>query len=207
MGQGRWDKAWSVLAKTLPLPGVLARLCDAPCKSACVLKDVGGGIEMGSLERFCAEKAKPVAPPRPLPARGKTVAVLGGGLTGLCATWEFARRGFDVTLYCLIPGEELFGLSETILPGGTLGLELENLAKMGAVIETGMRIDAALLDLALEKNDAVFIDSDSLPEELLDFGEPDKMTLGTRRAGLFADRKSTRLNPSHRSFSRMPSSA
>lgn len=63
MAQRRWDKAWQTLAKTLPLPGVLARLCDGPCTAECVRKDAGGAIAMNSLERFCAEISAPVPPP------------------------------------------------------------------------------------------------------------------------------------------------
>ncbi len=186
MGQRRWDKAWSVLARTLPLPGVLARLCDAPCRNECVRKDAGGGIEIGLLERFCADNAKPVPPPRPLPSRGKSTAVLGGDLAGLCATWELARRGFDVTLYCTTPGKDLLGLPQATLPEGVLERELENLAKLGAKIESDRAVDEALLNTALEEKDAVFLASDALAEALSDLGDPDELTLGTGRSGLFA---------------------
>ena len=135
MGQRRVDKAWQVLAKTLPLPGVLARLCDGPCRSDCVRKDAGGAIEVDALERFCADNAKPVAPPRPLPSRHKSVAVLGGSLTGLCAAWEMARRGFDVTLYGFSECGSLLESPADLLPEGVVERELLNLEKLGVVIE------------------------------------------------------------------------
>lgn len=184
LGQRRVDKAWQVLAKTMPLPGVLARLCDAPCKAACVRKDVGGAIEMGALERYCAENAKPVEPPKPLPARGKSVVVLGGSLTGVCAAWELGRRGFDVSLHCHFLGA---GLDD--LPHGVLEREIESLRKMGVDLKESISITPELLACLLEEKDAVFIDSDDVPDSLLDFGEPDELTLGTRRAGVFASRK------------------
>lgn len=183
MGQRRVDKAWQVLAKTLPLPGVLARLCDGPCKSDCVRKDAGGAIMMDALERFCVENAKPVGPPKPLPSRHKSVAVLGGSLTGLCAAWEMARRGFDVALYCSEAGAFL-----PDLPEGVLSNELDGLRTMGASVEEGSELSASLLDTLLEEKDAIFVDSDDMPESLLDFGEPDEVTLGTERTGLFASR-------------------
>lgn len=186
VGQRRWDKAWQVLAKTLPLPSVLARLCDGPCKEECERKHVGGAVEMDRLERYCAEQAKPVSPPRPLPSRGKSVAVIGGGLTGLCATWEMARRGFDVTLYCSHVGGELIDLSESVLPDGVLLREVENLKTMGAVIEDGVEVTLSLLDTVSHQYDAVFVDSTSVPESLLAFGKPDDLTLGTQLKGVFA---------------------
>ncbi|CCH49113.1 pyridine nucleotide-disulfide oxidoreductase/dicluster-binding protein [Pseudodesulfovibrio piezophilus] len=181
MAQKRWDKAWTVLAKTMPLPGVLARICDAPCREACVRKDAGGPIEMGTLERFCAETAKPVSPPRPLPSRHKHVAVVGGNLTGLCAAWEMARRGFDVTLYCDSVAGELAFLDE-----GVLVRELENLGKLGVTMETGIVVEKAMLLSLIEQSDAVFLDSDAFPELAAGLDKPDAMTLGTQLRGLFA---------------------
>nr|WP_321513879.1 pyridine nucleotide-disulfide oxidoreductase/dicluster-binding protein [uncultured Pseudodesulfovibrio sp.] len=184
VAQRRWDKAWQVLAKTMPLPGVLARLCDGLCKVDCVRKDAGGAIEMGLLERFCAENAKPVAPPRPLPSRGKSVAVLGGGMIGLCGAWEMARRGFDVSLHCAVLGE---GLPE--LPEGVLDKELASLEKLGVVIHSGENLTPEILTSLIAEKDAVFIDSASIPSECtVDCDDPDSLTLGTTRIGVFASR-------------------
>jgi len=186
MAQRRFDKAWQTLAKVLPLPSVLARLCDAPCKAECVRKDVGGAIETGALERYCAEVAAPVPPPRPLPSRHKTVAVFGGDLAGLCAAWELARRGFTVSLYCGVPGGSLLDIPETVLPQGALERELENLAKLGVTMERDAVLTPALLDSLVESRDAVFADGDAWPAGFDAFGQPDELTLGTRRSRLFA---------------------
>ncbi|WP_338666544.1 pyridine nucleotide-disulfide oxidoreductase/dicluster-binding protein [Pseudodesulfovibrio methanolicus] len=178
----RVDKAWAVLAKTMPLPGVLARICDAPCKAACLRGEKGGPIEMGALERFLAGAAQAAKPPRPLPRNGKSVAVIGGGMTGLCAAWEIARKGFAVTVYCTAPdvGVEL--------PEGVLDGELAAMDRMGVTIERGATLTPELVEAQLEERDAVFVDSDAVPETLRYFGEPDEVTLGTNRLGLFAVR-------------------
>ncbi|WP_419786650.1 pyridine nucleotide-disulfide oxidoreductase/dicluster-binding protein [Pseudodesulfovibrio sp.] len=185
MAEQRTDKAWAVLAKIMPLPGVLARLCDGPCKSACVRKDAGGAVQVDGLERYCASVAKPIAPPRPLPARHKSVAVLGGHLAGLCAAWELARRGFDVTLYCEDIGGPLRNLSASTLPQDVLEREIESLKQLGVVIESAAAPTMVLLDAELEAKDAVFADGDAFPEIFDTCGQPDPLTLGTQRAGLF----------------------
>ena len=178
----RVDKAWAVLAKTMPLPGVLARTCDAPCKAACLRGEKGGAIEMGELERFLANAAQAFKPPRPLPRNGKSVAVIGGTMTGLCAAWEIARKGFAATVYCTEPdaGAEL--------PEGVLDGELTAMERMGVTVERGVDLTLELVETQLEERDAVFVDSDGVPESILGFGQPDEITLGTDRLGLFASR-------------------
>ncbi|MEF2231711.1 MAG: Fe-S oxidoreductase, partial [Pseudodesulfovibrio sp.] len=176
MADRRVDKAWTVLARTLPLPGVLARLCDGPCKAACVRKDAGGAIEVDGLERFCASAAAPTPPPRPLPSRHKSVAVLGGDLAGLCAAWEMARRGFDVSLVCDSLGGSLLGLPPATLPEGALDREIAGLERLGVRIARGTPLTAALLDAELENRDAVFVDGDAFPAIFDDCGLPDALT-------------------------------
>ncbi len=96
--EGRWREARGVLERTMPLPGVLARLCEAPCEAACLRAEAGGSIAVGALERACAALSVPVADPRPLPGRGLRAAVLGGGLAALTVAWDLAKKGHAVTL-------------------------------------------------------------------------------------------------------------
>ncbi len=96
--QGRWREARGVLERTMPLPGVLARLCEAPCQAACLRREAGGTIAVGALERACAALSAPAADPRPLPGRGLRAAVLGGGLAALTVAWDLAKKGHAVTL-------------------------------------------------------------------------------------------------------------
>lgn len=110
-------------------------------------------------------------------------------MTGLCAAWEMARRGFDVSLHCSVAGGPLLNISKKILPEGLLQRELESLAKLGVTIKKGVGLSPALLDSLLEDNDAVFVDSDAYPDGIKDFGQPDELTLGTQRTGLFACRE------------------
>lgn len=183
LARRQWDKAWSLLVRTLPLPGLFARCCDAPCQDACLRRDSGGAIAVGALERFCAEAAKPVAPPRPLPSKHWDVAVLGSGLGGLCAAWELARRGFAVTLY----RTALVGIPDDV-PSTVIETELENLERLGVALVPAPRLDPNLPEMLLREAKAVFVDADALPEALAALGEPDAATCGTKRAGIFANR-------------------
>lgn len=183
LARRQWDKAWNLLVRTLPLPGLFARCCDGPCQEACLRRDLGGALAVGALERFCAEVAKPVAPPRPLPSKHWDVAVLGSGLGGLCTAWELARRGFEVTLY----RTALAAIPDTV-PTTVIAAELENLERLGVVLVPAPPLDSDLPNILLQEAKTVFVDTDVLPEALAVLGEPDAATCGTKITGIFANR-------------------
>ena len=52
LSEKKWDEAWKVLQKTLPFPGIMGRICDAPCQNQCKRSEAGGAVLIGALERF-----------------------------------------------------------------------------------------------------------------------------------------------------------
>ena len=76
---GRWADALKILHKTMPLAGILGRICDAPCRLACNRKDVGEAIRVNELERVCVEQGDGQRRVMPLPKKEIRVAVVGGG--------------------------------------------------------------------------------------------------------------------------------
>jgi len=88
VSQKKWDNAWKVLRKTMPFPGILGRICDAPCREKCKRSEAGDPIEIGALERFCVSHPPPHQRVQPLPAKDHNIAVMGAGLSGLTAAWE-----------------------------------------------------------------------------------------------------------------------
>ena len=126
LAAGDTSAARAVLERTMPLPGVLGLICDAPCQAACRRKDVGEAIRIGKLERACVRASQP-KPLRPLPARGKKVAVLGSGLSSLTVAWDLGKKGYAVELFSPKPGGSLLDVPEDILPRQALADELERL--------------------------------------------------------------------------------
>ena len=99
IGQGRWEDAWKILRKSMPLPRILGRICDAPCEKFCKRNEAGEAIRIGALERACVQAEPPEARVLPLPAKGKQVALAGSGLSSLTAAWDLARKGYAVTVF------------------------------------------------------------------------------------------------------------
>jgi glutamate synthase (NADPH/NADH) small chain len=131
-----WEEAFKVLARAMPFPGILGRICDAPCQVECLRGKAGDPIQVGALERACVVSTAHEQRVQILPGRGKRVAVLGSGLSSLTAARDLLRKGYDVTLF--EPSDELGGrlmdIDEARLPRRIIHDETGVLAKLGLEI-------------------------------------------------------------------------
>lgn len=181
MKDDKLPQARALLERHLPLPGILARICDHPCESACLRGTLGGSLAVHELEHFCMD-ATPR--PHPLPRRSKdgTVAVLGTGMAGLSAAFDLHRKGFAVTVFH--EGEPWDVLVRHFPPlGGAEGTgaaiaqqELEHLA------QEGLRFERATLNSALHARcvaefTALCVDATAAPELAADRAAVDAITL------------------------------
>ena len=165
---GDWPGAWKVLLRTMPLPGVLGRLCDAPCRARCQRGEAGEAIAVNLLERACVGHARPRLKPAPLPARQERVAVLGSGLAGLTACFDLLRKGYQITLHepaeALADGPRQRYANQ--VPPEAWDEELALLKKLGLKVELAAPLDQpGFLDQVLETCDGVFLSLDALDPE------------------------------------------
>lgn len=81
-------------------PEIVADLCDEPCKTACVRKDLDESVSLRLLEKACVEHARDKSIPNfNLPPKTQTVAVIGAGLSGLTCAVKLASKSYPVTVY------------------------------------------------------------------------------------------------------------
>jgi len=195
MGRGDREAAFKVLAKTMPFPGILGRICDHPCELKCKRGEVGGAIAIGLLERSCVEHAAGKVRVQPLPRRGQNIAILGSGLAGLTAAWDLLRKGFGVTIFERSNelGGSLLEFPESKLSRKIISDEFEILNTLKADIRLGEALDVTLFDGVCREFDAVFIDRESvegsdLPLTRNNAGEIciDAATGATDREGVYA---------------------
>ncbi|BDD86268.1 pyridine nucleotide-disulfide oxidoreductase/dicluster-binding protein [Desulfofustis limnaeus] len=137
MGRDDLRGARAILDKTMPLAGVTARLCEAPCERFCKRQTIGGPLAIGRLERFCAGATEAVGKILRLPARTKRVSVVGGAPSGLTVAFDLAKKGYPVTVLHGPdgPGGWLRHLPETVLPGAVLAGEVERLRTLGVLFQ------------------------------------------------------------------------
>ncbi len=168
MAAGDFKKARSVLDKHLPFPGIISRLCEAPCEQFCLRKDVGGSIDIRRLEQFCVDYEKSKSRMLRLPARPKSVLIIGGGPSALTAALDLSRKGFPVTLCHLGkgPGGWLCDLDEELLPRSVLENELERLRSLKVQFAPVSSLDPSLFGKF--SHEAVYIGQDDhLSDDLL----------------------------------------
>ena len=187
--------ALKALRKALPFPGVIGRICDHPCQTVCKRREAGDAIEIAALERACADYGGPLESPRVLPKRGKRVAVIGGGLSGLTAAFDLARKGYTVVVHEAEAqlGGRVAEVDESAVPRSLVNAELGQVAEAGAEIQLNHRVSAADLGRLREAFDALFW-ATAMPEpgavglELDGTGrlKADPLTYATSLPGIFA---------------------
>ena len=125
--------ARTILEKSMPLAGLVARMCEAPCEQYCLRQSLGGSVAIGLLERMCINAVPAKTKFLRLPPRPKKVAVIGAGPSSLTVAFDLAKKGHPVTLFHLPGGlgSWLCKVSELVLSEGVLEEELQRLAGLG----------------------------------------------------------------------------
>ena len=161
--EGNYNLAFEINRGDNLFPAILGRICVHPCEEKCrrgLLLDLP--ISICSLKRASAD-FKTHTPQREtvIEKRGKKVAVIGAGPSGLSAANDLARLGYSVAIYesFPIPGGMLnVGIPPYRLTREVVGQAIEEVRRLGVGITTGTPIGKELnLEVLRKKYDAVYI--------------------------------------------------
>lgn len=185
MAEQKPAEARKVLERHLPLPGIVARICDHPCENVCLRLDLGGSLAIHGLELACVTEAEQHGRLLPMPRKRFRVAVLGAGLAGLAAAYDLSRKGYPVTVFH--PGEAWDFLrdrypalkKDTENGADPLAADREALARRQVLFSDAV-LDAALLNRAETEFDGVLIDADAARAVAPPESEIDDQTLHWR---------------------------
>lgn len=203
ISRGDFSAALKLYRKAVPFPGIVSRICDQPCQTACLRKDLGGAIEIAALERACLAYGGQTAETiKPLPRKAKKVAIIGAGISGLTVAFELARKGWGVVVYEASDriGGGLWKTPPDILPRDVLANDLRIIKTLGvdirlntAVGRKGGNGHSTYLSRLCDEYDALCLSigpnaSDITELKLDENGKVavDPLTFQTSREGVFA---------------------
>ncbi len=167
---GNFEEAYNIISQSSALPAVCGRVCpqETQCEGKCIRGKMGDPVAIGKLERFVADWARQhgITPKATAEKKGKKIAVIGSGPSGLTCAGDLAKMGYDVTIYEALHkagGVLVYGIPEFRLPKDeVVAAEVENVKKLGVKIETNVIIGKSVtIDELLNEEgfDAVYIGS------------------------------------------------
>ena len=164
--EGKIIEAAELCHQSSSLPEVCGRVCpqDRLCEGACTLKNEGGAVAVGNLERYITDTALAMGW-RPttgeVTPRRERVAIIGAGPAGLGCADILARAGVQVDVFDKHPeigGLLTFGIPSFKLEKTVMALRREIFSDMGIRFhlnqEVGRDVDFSEL---LANYDAVFL--------------------------------------------------
>ncbi len=196
IGRGDFSAALKIYRRSVPLPGVISRICDQPCREVCKRVDLDEAIALRALERSCVEHGdlsgeKTRTPPK----RRQQVIIIGGGVSGLTAAHDLARKGYKVLIVEATDrlGGSLWRVDDGDLPKAILQHDIEAILAIGIEAQYETPIDRVHLADLRRQFDAVYLaigahmpDDFELARDEHGTVQVDPVTFSTSLDGVFA---------------------
>ena len=142
--KGQWQKACELLHSTNNFPEITARVCPAPCETACTLAINDEPVLIRHIEHQIVERGFEEGWIKPIIAKkktGKRAAVIGSGPAGLAAAQQLARAGHSVVVFekdDKIGGLLRYGIPDFKLEKHIIDRRLAQLTTEGVEFQTGV---------------------------------------------------------------------
>jgi heterodisulfide reductase subunit A-like polyferredoxin len=162
IANGKYKEALSLIRERLPIPGILGRICPAPCEGQCNRRLLEEPISIRALKRFAADFVKDELPLSDIEEKEQKVAVVGSGPAGLACASQLRCAGYKVTIFEALPvvgGMLYVGIPSYRLPKDIIEKEVEEIKRLGVEIKTSTPIGAKITidDLFKQGYKAAFI--------------------------------------------------
>jgi NADPH-dependent glutamate synthase beta subunit-like oxidoreductase/Pyruvate/2-oxoacid:ferredoxin oxidoreductase delta subunit len=162
-GVSMQEYAFQRVTQANPFPGVMGRVCPAPCESGCNRNMVEDHVGINSVEHFIGDwgiennmKFTSTAT-----ESGKKVAIIGAGPAGLAAAYQLRLKGHGVTIFD--EHDELGGMMRYGIPGfrtprEMLDSEISRIIDLGVETRLKTRVGSDVTFDAIEAEfDAIFM--------------------------------------------------
>ena len=162
ISQGKFKEALELVREKLPFPGILAYACAHPCERECKRIEEDRPISICHLKRFLVDHVEePEFEFTPPEEKGKKIAIVGAGPSGLTAAYDLRKMGYRVTLFESkneLGGLLTHGFPSYRLPRQVVEKDLSVIDKMGIEVKCNTQVGKDVSPETLtESYDAVFI--------------------------------------------------
>lgn len=144
IGEGKFAESLAVIKQAVPFPGILGRVCFAPCEHDCRQYKQEEPIAIRMLKRFAYDHAT-YEEKKINNRNGKRVAIIGSGPAGLSAAYYLAKMGHEITIFEALPktgGMMRVGIPAYRLPRKILDDEINMVKNLGVEIKTNTKVES-----------------------------------------------------------------
>jgi len=155
-----YEKAFEVIARTNPFPGVCGMVCDHLCEIKCTRMNYDTTLLIREIKRFVTERAGSQFQREAATPLGLKVGIIGGGPSGLSCAYFLAQEGFEVHVFerkSVLGGMMGDAIPVFRLSSEALERDLEKLEKMGVVFHLNYSIDEARFEKMRRDYDYIYI--------------------------------------------------
>jgi formate dehydrogenase beta subunit len=164
IAQGRFTDAYMVNRATNVFPGILGRVCDRPCESACRRTRIENKpVAICRLKRVASDHRDDISallPRAPRQRNGKHIACIGAGPASLTIANDLLPLGYEVTIfeqYAVTGGLMRTNIPAFRLPANVLDEEIGYIINMGADLRLNSPIGSMQQLLDSGEFQAVFV--------------------------------------------------
>lgn len=159
--EGRCADAVRLIRKDNPFPTACALICEHPCEARCRRNMMDSAVNIRGLKRYAVDNAGVVPAPSCAESTGKTVAIVGGGPSGLTAAYFLSLMGHKCVVFEMkskLGGMLRYGIPNYRFPRERLQEDLDCILSTGVEVRYNTKIGVDITVEQLKKEyDAVYI--------------------------------------------------
>ena len=163
VAEGDYAGAIKTIRKDNPFPTACAFVCEHPCEERCRRQIIDAPVNIRGIKKFAVDQlaADKVEVPERAASTGRSIAVIGGGPSGLTCAYFAALMGHDVTVYEMrgeLGGMMRYGIPAYRLPRERLDEDIRAILDVGGIsVRFGEKVDTASMAEIAKTHDAVYV--------------------------------------------------